>query len=160
MATREDEIKVELSGNDAFESLIMDALGNFPNYATSVSGNKATCDEITAPKVGMGFNSWQRGRAYSIITYDAKAKIITVTTSINGLTGALWNGKYAGEICEMLVSKIKNQISKQNRNCGTSAVAFSPADEIKKYKELLDEGIISQEEFDFKKKQLLEQGLR
>ena len=32
----------------------------------------------------------------------------------------------------------------------------SPADELKKYKELLDTGVISQEEFDAKKKQLLE----
>ena len=31
----------------------------------------------------------------------------------------------------------------------------SNADEIKKYKELLDSGIITQEEFDAKKKQLL-----
>ena len=31
----------------------------------------------------------------------------------------------------------------------------SPADELKKYKELLDMGIITQEEFDAKKKQLL-----
>ena len=30
------------------------------------------------------------------------------------------------------------------------------ADELKKYKELLDSGVISQEEFDAKKKQLLE----
>jgi predicted Zn-dependent peptidase len=31
----------------------------------------------------------------------------------------------------------------------------SSADELKKYKELLDQGIITQEEFDAKKKQLL-----
>ena len=34
---------------------------------------------------------------------------------------------------------------------------FSGADEIKKYKQLLDDGIISQKEFEAKKKQLLEQ---
>jgi hypothetical protein len=37
----------------------------------------------------------------------------------------------------------------------TPPVAPSATDEIKKYKELLDEGIITQEEFDAKKKQLL-----
>lgn len=36
-----------------------------------------------------------------------------------------------------------------------AAPAFSPADEIKKYKELLDMGAITQEEFEAKKKQLL-----
>lgn len=155
MATKENKFKVELSGSDDFACLIMDALGDFSNYATSVSGFEATCDEITAPKVGMGFNSWQRGRAYSTITYDDKDKSIIVSTSINGLTGAIWNGKYAGEICDMLVSKIKNQINKQNRNKEVNMSVFSPADELKKYKGLLDEGIISQEEFDAKKKQLL-----
>ena len=33
--------------------------------------------------------------------------------------------------------------------------SFSAADELKKYKELVDEGVITQEEFDEKKKQLL-----
>ena len=37
----------------------------------------------------------------------------------------------------------------------TKETFFSSADELKKYKELLDSGIISQEEFDVKKKQLL-----
>ena len=36
-----------------------------------------------------------------------------------------------------------------------AAPAFSPADEIKKYKELLDMGAITQDEFDAKKRQLL-----
>ena len=36
-----------------------------------------------------------------------------------------------------------------------AAPVFSPADEIKKYKELLDMGAITQEEFEAKKKQLL-----
>jgi predicted Zn-dependent peptidase len=33
--------------------------------------------------------------------------------------------------------------------------SFNPSDEIRKFKSLLDDGIISQEEFDAKKKQLL-----
>lgn len=155
MATREDEFTVELSGNEEFGCLIMDALGDFANYATSVSGNEAKCDEITAPKVGMGFNTWRRGRAYSTITYDSKAKTIQVSTSINGLTGAAFNGKYANEICQMLVSKIKNQISKQKRNNSAKMNTVSSAEELKKFKELLDAGVISKEEFEFKKKQIL-----
>lgn len=35
------------------------------------------------------------------------------------------------------------------------AGSFSAADEIRKYKELLDDGVIAQEEFDAKKQQLL-----
>jgi uncharacterized OB-fold protein len=41
------------------------------------------------------------------------------------------------------------------RGTVTQSVAVSSADEIKKFKELLDLGIITQEEFDTKKKQLL-----
>ena len=37
----------------------------------------------------------------------------------------------------------------------TVQAALSPAEELKKFKELLDIGIISQKEFDAKKKQLL-----
>ena len=43
---------------------------------------------------------------------------------------------------------------KQSRNA-PAVQQISPADEIKKFKELLDAGIITQEEFDAKKKQLL-----
>ena len=39
---------------------------------------------------------------------------------------------------------------------GVNQKAASPADEILKYKELLDQGIITQEEFDKKKKELLQ----
>lgn len=38
---------------------------------------------------------------------------------------------------------------------GGQAASQSSADELKKFKDLLDSGVISQEEFDAKKKQLL-----
>lgn len=41
------------------------------------------------------------------------------------------------------------------QNIPVNNVAYSPADEIKKYKDLLDSGIITQEEFEVKKKELL-----
>ena len=49
---------------------------------------------------------------------------------------------------------MERQYSEKQNNV-QSNIATSNADELKKYKELLDEGIISQEEFDAKKKQLL-----
>lgn len=42
-----------------------------------------------------------------------------------------------------------------NNSANTAASAVSSADELKKYKDILDSGIITQEEFDAKKKQLL-----
>ena len=62
----------------------------------------------------------------------------------------------SNEYMDQVAAYVKKQVEacKRNRNAPTVA-ALSPADEIKKYKELLDSGVISQEEFDAKKKQLL-----
>ena len=43
----------------------------------------------------------------------------------------------------------------QTKNNAPASTTLSSADELKKYKELFDMGVISQEEFDAKKKQLL-----
>ena len=48
--------------------------------------------------------------------------------------------------------QVKQRVDQIKNSTGT---VFSSADELKKFKELLDSGIISQEEFDAKKKQLL-----
>ena len=54
------------------------------------------------------------------------------------------------------ISEMKNVEEKRtNQSSGATISAVSPAEEIKKFKELLDMGIITQEEFDAKKKQLL-----
>ena len=51
---------------------------------------------------------------------------------------------------------IRNRINKAKNSQNTSVTAaLSPAEELKKFKDLLDCGIITQEEFDAKKKQLL-----
>ena len=57
---------------------------------------------------------------------------------------------------EKIYNYILNKMNDAKRNV-VSVSASSSADEIRKYKELLDDGIISQEEFDKKKKQLLNQ---
>ena len=64
--------------------------------------------------------------------------------------------KNRDEIYECIVKLLSNR---QNKNGAASnqVVLYnqSTADELKKYKELLDSGVITQEEFDAKKKQLL-----
>ena len=51
----------------------------------------------------------------------------------------------------------ESKSAKSNSTQSTTVVqqALSTADELKKFKELLDIGVITQEEFDAKKKQLL-----
>lgn len=90
------------------------------------------------------------------ITYDAEdgAEIclrLEMLTGINVYTQA----KKCQELLDVLrQNKILSRINKVS-NTPTPAPTVSPADELKKYKELLDAGILTQEEFDTKKKQLL-----
>lgn len=64
--------------------------------------------------------------------------------------------KKFNEKIEEVVSYVCERIekAKSEKKNGSNA-SISGADEIKKYKDLLDAGIISQDEFDIKKKQLL-----
>lgn len=63
------------------------------------------------------------------------------------------NSKVASE-AEKVVEYINNKL-REAKSGGSVQAALSPADELKKFKELLDMGVISQEEFDAKKKQIL-----
>ncbi|MBE6135637.1 MAG: SHOCT domain-containing protein [Erysipelotrichaceae bacterium] len=162
MATKQFAISTDIKTKDAFEILIMDALGSIPNFSTSVNGLKAKCDEISAPTVGMGANSWTRGRAYTEIALFPKEGKILVSTSINGWTGAIYNGKYADEIGRMIGSKIKAELTrkKEQKTVSTEPNPVPPngpmaAEELIKWKQLLDMGGITEEEYQAKKKQLL-----
>ena len=63
--------------------------------------------------------------------------------------------KKANELIEKVKNAPADRIVEAIRTAGAYGGA-SPADEIRKYKELLDMGAITQEEFDAKKKQLLD----
>lgn len=60
--------------------------------------------------------------------------------------------KVSNEEMMEIADYVKQRINEIKNNSGT---AFSAADELTKFKGLLDAGVISQEEFDAKKKQLL-----
>ena len=64
--------------------------------------------------------------------------------------------KQSNETMEEVANYCKKRIDEIKSNKNSAAVVnVSPAEELKKFKELLDMGIITQEEFDSKKKQLL-----
>lgn len=70
------------------------------------------------------------------------------------ITGKGKSAEIAEKVVEFINQKIREY--KTNKNGSTTVIQqTSAADELKKYKELLDLGIITQEEFDAKKKQLL-----
>lgn len=58
--------------------------------------------------------------------------------------------------CVSSLERAVKEIEELKNNNTTSNNSVSEVDEIRKYKELLDDGIITQEEFDLKKKQLLD----
>ncbi|MBQ8428398.1 MAG: SHOCT domain-containing protein [Clostridia bacterium] len=70
-------------------------------------------------------------------------------------TFVIMKGKSDLEQCEKAYEYIKERITFYKRQKNSPAVALSPAEELKKFKELLDCGVITQEEFDAKKKALL-----
>lgn len=76
--------------------------------------------------------------------------------SENSWTFDITTNDLAQEIVDYVKSRIREykEISRTGFN-SLKNNQFSTADEIKKFKELLDSGIITQEEFDAKKKQLL-----
>lgn len=91
----------------------------------------------------------------------------TASSSMNNRTTNFWNENsftFEGDAkVNYQMEEIANYIKKRVEECKRSqnapvvvASSVSAADEIKKFKELLDMGIITQEEFDAKKKQLLD----
>ncbi len=80
-------------------------------------------------------------------------KSIKITTASGRISFLLIKNRY--EIYETISKLI---VERQNKETKTETVVkqeTSNADELKKYKDLLDGGVITQEEFDAKKKQLL-----
>ena len=81
--------------------------------------------------------------------------------SFNRITVATSSGKVHFWLIEnrndihTALTDIIGKVQAETTRTQNSGATISSADEMKKYKELLDSGVISQEEFDAKKKQLL-----
>ena len=87
------------------------------------------------------------------MTRKSGMKNLRVESPSENFMFSLGNAKVRDEIYNV----INQQISERQNNKGNVTVVnnASNADELKKYKDLLDAGIITQDEFDAKKKQLL-----
>lgn len=69
----------------------------------------------------------------------------------------IFSFKKTNDFTNLIASDIRTAFESYNNNKDSQKIEkeISPADEIRKFKELLDSGIITHEEFDIKKKQLL-----
>lgn len=90
----------------------------------------------------------------AVATTSAFTQGVSVSTSSGRITFLYLSKKeeIASKIRELLVDRQNKVTASTTIN---QEIPQSNADELKKYKELLDSGVISQEEFDAKKKQLL-----
>ena len=86
----------------------------------------------------------------------AAGGVSSSSSQYGGENAIQFSGKERNAEAETIVAFIKKKIDElKNMPVGGVVQQISPAEELKKCKELLDLGIISQEEFDAKKKELL-----
>lgn len=86
----------------------------------------------------------------------AAGGVTSSSSQYGGENSIQFSGKERNAEAEIIVNFIKNKIEEiKNAPVGGVVQQVSPAEELKKFKELLDDGIITQEEFDAKKKELL-----
>ena len=86
----------------------------------------------------------------------AAGGVTSSSSQYSGENAIQFSGKERNEEAEIIVAFIKKKIDEiKNTPVGVAVQQISPAEELKKFKELLDLGVISQEEFDEKKKELL-----
>lgn len=86
----------------------------------------------------------------------AAGGVTSSSSQYGGENSIQFSGKDRNAEAEIVVNFIRKQIEDiKNAPVGGVIQQASPAEELKKFKELLDIGVITQEEFDAKKKQLL-----
>ena len=86
----------------------------------------------------------------------AAGGVSTSSSQYSGENSIQFSGKKSNEEAEIIAGYIRKQIEDiKNAPVGGVVQQLSPADELKKYKELLDMDIITEEEFNRKKKELL-----
>lgn len=86
----------------------------------------------------------------------AAGGVTSSSSQYGGENSIQFSGKQSNADAEIIVAFIKNKIEEiKNAPVGGIVQQLSPAEELKKFKELLDADIITQEEFDAKKKELL-----
>lgn len=78
------------------------------------------------------------------------------SSQYGGENAIQFSGKERNEEAKIIVGFIQQKIEEiKNAPAGGVVQQASPAEELKKYKELLDMGVVTQEEFEAKKKQIL-----
>ncbi|MCM3316692.1 DUF4429 domain-containing protein [Rummeliibacillus stabekisii] len=141
--------KFTVSVDEHYVKIQPKGFANFVNKGGSKGEKSIPIKSITAiqfkePGMTTGYIQF----AYSGST-ETKGGSLSAVKDENSITFNKKELAQAKEFVELIESY------RQIENTASIQPAASVADELKKFKELLDEGILTQEEFDAKKKQLL-----
>ncbi len=127
-------------GSAVAGGMLLGGVGAVVGGVTGKKKNKAICNSL---KIKITLNNINNPVVYiNFLAAATKKESLTYKTLYNSAQECL-------SVLQLICSS--QEASSENSNVATT----SNADEILKYKKLLDEGILSQEEFDAKKKQLL-----
>ena len=86
----------------------------------------------------------------------AAGGVSSSSSQYGGENAIQFSGKEKNAEAEIIVNYIRSRIEEiKNAPVGGVVQQSSPAEELKKFKELLEMGVLTQEEFDAKKKQIL-----
>ncbi|WP_321993276.1 PH domain-containing protein [Clostridium butyricum] len=135
------------------------------NYVSATKNDSNFAYAITNKRIMIAQKNATSGEKFQTVLLDNinditfKSGIVLATITIDSIKET-FNVGLSKMFADQLNSKIHEVIDKLKYNSQNSAVSeskveISVADEIKKFKELLDMGALTQEEFDIKKKQLL-----
>lgn len=96
-------------------------------------------------------------KLHAILNYEEiiQTRIYKFLVTFQDGSTKVYDAKENSSQYKCLISHIK-RIDQNNKTKTTEDINYSVADEIRKYKELLDDNIITEEEFNKKKKELLE----
>lgn len=88
------------------------------------------------------------------ITFKSGIALATITIDTIKETFNVGLDKVSSKLINTKIHEVLNEINSKNEKIESNSIT-SVAEELKQFKELLDMGILTQEEFDIKKKQLL-----
>lgn len=105
-------------------------------------------DSISAVSKGI-FKSVKITSSSGVINFNFLENPVEIYETINNLINK------RNSLIDDIYTKQKSNVEITNINKGTSSAPIDNVETLRHYKELLDEGILTQEEFDTKKKELL-----
>lgn len=142
---------------DNNKTLINKGLGGALNLKGAINGVIAITDKrIFFCNSTLGSTNLKQIFIKDIQSIDENINGLTKTGQLRicGITDTFLINIYKKDISEAIKRIIYNLETSDNKSNSNNSI--SKADEILKFKKLLDEGIITQEEFEMKKKELLQ----